>query len=82
VGPGAVLDAVVKRKIPSSRRESYHRTPMIIIIIIIIIIIMNGIDMTQTNTVTPIHGRPVHLSGWTPYEKQCEILSFKAEIWL
>jgi hypothetical protein len=27
VGPGAVLDAVVKRKIPSPRRESNPRTP-------------------------------------------------------
>jgi hypothetical protein len=27
VGPRAVLDAVVKRKIPSSRRESNPRTP-------------------------------------------------------
>jgi hypothetical protein len=37
VGPRAVLDAVVKRKIPSPRRESNSRTPVIIIIIIIII---------------------------------------------
>jgi hypothetical protein len=29
VGPRAVLDAVVKRKIPSSRRESNSRTPSI-----------------------------------------------------
>jgi hypothetical protein len=29
VGPRAVLDAVVVRKIPSSRRESNHRTPFI-----------------------------------------------------
>jgi len=28
VGPIAVLDAVVKRKIPSPRRESNHRTPI------------------------------------------------------
>jgi hypothetical protein len=28
VGPRAVLDAVVKRKIPSSRRESNPRTPI------------------------------------------------------
>jgi hypothetical protein len=29
VGPSAVLDAVVKRKIPSHRRESNPRTPII-----------------------------------------------------
>jgi hypothetical protein len=29
VGPRAVLDAVVKRKIPSPRRESNRRTPII-----------------------------------------------------
>jgi hypothetical protein len=29
VGPRAVLDAVVKRKIPSPRRESNPRTPMV-----------------------------------------------------
>jgi hypothetical protein len=29
VGPRAVLDAVVKRKIPSSRRESNPRTPIV-----------------------------------------------------
>jgi hypothetical protein len=29
VGPGAVLDAVVKRKIPSPRRESNPRTPIV-----------------------------------------------------
>jgi hypothetical protein len=29
VGPRAVLDAVVKRKIPSLRRESNSRTPII-----------------------------------------------------
>jgi hypothetical protein len=29
VGPRAVLDAVVKRKIPNSRRESNHRTPIV-----------------------------------------------------
>jgi hypothetical protein len=29
VGPRAVLDAVVKRKIPSPRRESKPRTPII-----------------------------------------------------
>jgi hypothetical protein len=29
VGPGAVLDAVVKRKIPSPRRESNPRTPIL-----------------------------------------------------
>jgi hypothetical protein len=29
VGPRAVLDAVMKRKIPSSRRESNPRTPII-----------------------------------------------------
>jgi hypothetical protein len=29
VGPRAVLDAVVKRKIPSSRRESSPRTPIV-----------------------------------------------------
>jgi hypothetical protein len=29
VGPRAVLDAVVKRKIPSPRRESNPRTPII-----------------------------------------------------
>jgi hypothetical protein len=29
VGPRAVLDAVVKRKIPSLRRESNHRTPIV-----------------------------------------------------
>jgi hypothetical protein len=29
VGPRAVLDAVVKRKIPSSRRESIPRTPIV-----------------------------------------------------
>jgi hypothetical protein len=29
VGPRAVLDAVVKRKIPSPRRESNHRTPIV-----------------------------------------------------
>jgi hypothetical protein len=28
VGPRAVLDAVVKRKIPSPRRKSNHRTPI------------------------------------------------------
>jgi hypothetical protein len=44
VGPRAVLDAVVKRKIPSPRRKSNPRTPIVqpvaqIIIIIIIIII-------------------------------------------
>jgi hypothetical protein len=29
VGPRAVLDAVVKRKIPSSRQESNPRTPIV-----------------------------------------------------
>jgi len=29
VSPRAVLDAVVKRKIPSPRRESKHRTPIV-----------------------------------------------------
>jgi hypothetical protein len=29
VGPRAVLDAVVKRKIPSPRRESKPKTPII-----------------------------------------------------
>jgi hypothetical protein len=29
VGPRAILDAVVKRKIPSSRRESKPRTPIV-----------------------------------------------------
>jgi hypothetical protein len=29
MGPRAVLDAVVKRKIPSSRRESNPRTPIV-----------------------------------------------------
>jgi hypothetical protein len=29
VGPRAVLEAVVKRKIPSPRRESYPRTPIV-----------------------------------------------------
>jgi len=29
VGPRAILDVVVKRKIPSSRRESNPRTPII-----------------------------------------------------
>jgi hypothetical protein len=29
VGPTAVLDAVVKRKIPSTRRESNPRTPIV-----------------------------------------------------
>jgi hypothetical protein len=29
VGPSAVLDAVVKRKIPSPRRESNPRTPIV-----------------------------------------------------
>jgi hypothetical protein len=29
VGPRAVLDAVVKRKIPSPRRESNPRTPLV-----------------------------------------------------
>jgi hypothetical protein len=29
VGPRAVLDAVVKRKIPSPRRESIRRTPTV-----------------------------------------------------
>jgi hypothetical protein len=29
VGPRAVMDAVVKRKIPSPRRESNHRTPIV-----------------------------------------------------
>jgi hypothetical protein len=29
VGPGAVLDAVVKRKIPSPRRESNPKTPIV-----------------------------------------------------
>jgi hypothetical protein len=29
VGPRAVLDAVVKRKIPSPRRESNRRTPIV-----------------------------------------------------
>jgi hypothetical protein len=29
VGPRAVLDAVVKRKIPSPRRESNPRTPVV-----------------------------------------------------
>jgi hypothetical protein len=29
VGPGAILDAVVKRKIPSPRRESNPRTPIV-----------------------------------------------------
>jgi hypothetical protein len=29
VGRRAVLDAVVKRKIPSPRRESNHRTPIV-----------------------------------------------------
>jgi hypothetical protein len=38
VGSRAVLDAVVKRKIPSPLRESNPRTLIIIIIIIIIII--------------------------------------------
>jgi hypothetical protein len=29
VGPGTVLDAVVKRKIPNLRRESTPRTPIV-----------------------------------------------------
>jgi hypothetical protein len=29
VGPGAVLEAVVKRKIPSTSRESNPRTPIV-----------------------------------------------------
>jgi hypothetical protein len=29
VGPKSVLDAVVKRKIPSSRRESNPKTPLV-----------------------------------------------------
>jgi len=29
VGPRAVLDAVIKRKIPSPRRESNPRTPIV-----------------------------------------------------
>jgi hypothetical protein len=29
MGPRAVLDAVVKKKIPSSRRESNSRTPIV-----------------------------------------------------
>jgi hypothetical protein len=29
VGPRAILDAVVKRRIPSPRRESNRRTPMV-----------------------------------------------------
>jgi hypothetical protein len=29
VSPRAVLDAVVERKIPSPRRESYSRTPIV-----------------------------------------------------
>jgi hypothetical protein len=29
VGPRAILDAVVKRKIPSTRRESNPRTPIV-----------------------------------------------------
>jgi hypothetical protein len=29
MGPRAVLDAVVKRKIPSPRRESNHRIPIV-----------------------------------------------------
>jgi hypothetical protein len=35
MGPRAVLDAVVKRKIPSHRRESNPRTPIVVITIII-----------------------------------------------
>jgi phage antirepressor YoqD-like protein len=26
--------------------------------------------MTQTKTVTPVHGSQVHLSGWTLHERQ------------
>jgi len=29
VGPRAILDAMVKRKIPSTRRESNPRTPIV-----------------------------------------------------
>jgi hypothetical protein len=33
VGPGAVLDAVVKRKIPSPRRETNPRTPIVQLVV-------------------------------------------------
>jgi hypothetical protein len=33
VGPRAVLDAVVKRKIPSLRRESNPRTPIVQLVV-------------------------------------------------
>jgi hypothetical protein len=41
VGPRAVLDEVVKRKIPSPRRESKPRTSIVQSVIIIIIIIIH-----------------------------------------
>jgi hypothetical protein len=66
MGPRAVLDAVVKRKIPSPRRESNPRIPIVqpvaqcyndraitaIIIIIIIIIIITTTTTTTTITTT------------------------------
>jgi hypothetical protein len=61
MGPRAVMDAVVKRKIPSLCRESNHRTPMVqsvaqrytdwlenlflLIIIIIIIVIFQELGL-------------------------------------
>jgi hypothetical protein len=50
VGLRAVLDVVVNRKIPSPRRESNPRTPIVQLIIIIIIIII--IPTTTTTTTT------------------------------
>jgi hypothetical protein len=42
VGPRAVLDAVVKRKIPSPRRNNVHmiRTEMITIVLLLLVVVM------------------------------------------
>jgi hypothetical protein len=46
VGPKAIMDEVVKRNIPSPRRESNPRTQIVQTIIIIIIIIITTTTIT------------------------------------
>jgi hypothetical protein len=51
VGPRAVLDAVVKRKIPSPRRESNPRTP----IVQPVVQLYKGSETILLNSVIRIH---------------------------
>jgi preprotein translocase subunit SecE len=40
VGPRAVLDAVVKRKIPNPRRKSNPRIIIVVVVVVVVIIII------------------------------------------